>query len=304
MLTTAGLLHRNVLSQGIINDWLNGVSANLRNTLFHFGNQGDIDDRFSLAISNGNTTSGGPSQMFSNLGSTNTTNDLNELLNLRIRASYPADGGNEFNGGFTAIPFSRDLTNFAPVQVCGVANNLGVSLYFTQKQYVPTQPNFIGQISCFAHAGRLANINNTTNRYLALENSSIVLAGGCNSFSGTFLDNELFNSVIRIGGRHFISNTRRNPLYTGRAVYPIACADGQNPTAVWATDMYVFDNASDVGFPAIGRVPNLLLAQGNYTLNKVVRIDGLVFPDGGSNAWIPIGNYAEKVLLMRCYSDT
>ena len=305
MLATAGLLHRNVLPQTLINNWLTNASPSLRATLFHFGNQGDIDDRFSLAVNIGGngTASGGPSQMFNANGSTNTTNALDETVNLLMRSSYAPETYSEAGGGVIGPPFSRDSINFAPVQVCGVANNLGVSLYFTQKQYVPSQPQFIGQLSYFVHAGRLANINNTTNRYLALENSSIVLAGGVNSFNAVLLDTEMFNNRIRIAGRHFISGTRRNPLYTGRANYQIVCADGQNPTAVWATDMYVADNASELGFPFIGRVPNLLLAQGDFILNKVVRIEGSVFPDSGSNAWIPVGNYAEKVLLMRCYSS-
>jgi hypothetical protein len=105
------------------------------------------------------------------------------------------------------------------------------------------------------------------------------------------------------GGLHMIGNDMKSILTTGDAQYPIVCADSQTPTAQWATDFYVFDNNSSLGFPAIGRVKNLLLATGSYTLGKPVKIQGSAMPDAGFNRWLPVTTLAGKTVLMRCYSS-
>jgi hypothetical protein len=67
--------------------------------------------------------------------------------------------------------------------------------------------------------------------------------------------------------------------------------------------MYVFDNNPAIGSPCIGRVRNLLLAQGTYVIGMIVRIQGTVVPDNGFNRWVAIGTFAGKTVLMRCYSS-
>ena len=87
------------------------------------------------------------------------------------------------------------------------------------------------------------------------------------------------------------------------AQYPIVCADSQSPTSQWATDAYIFDDNNALQYPAMGIARGMLLATGTYTLGKPVKIQGSVFPDG-VNAWyLPVGTYASKTLLMRCYSS-
>lgn len=104
----------------------------------------------------------------------------------------------------------------------------------------------------------------------------------------------------RIGTKGIAEKTL---LETGRATYAISCSDGQTPTSQWATDMWVFDNNAGLGYPVIGRVPNMLLGTGTYTYLKPVKIQGSVFPDSGSPWYLPVGMYAGKTLLMRCYSS-
>lgn len=57
------------------------------------------------------------------------------------------------------------------------------------------------------------------------------------------------------------------------------------------------------GFPRWAGYGGMLLGTGTYTLGKPVKIQGSVFPDGGSQWYIPVGTYAGKTLLMRCYSS-
>jgi hypothetical protein len=67
--------------------------------------------------------------------------------------------------------------------------------------------------------------------------------------------------------------------------------------------MWVYDNNVTLGYPVIGRVPNMLLGVGDYTYLKPVKIQGTAFPDNGSPWYLPVGQFAGKVLLMRCYSS-
>lgn len=300
---TAGLLYRNVVPQIDIDNYLSSASPSLQKSLLHFGSAGDIDDRYGLyvAFSGNNTGSGGPSTLFNNNGSTNETNLLNEDLNLLSRTSN-AEGTYGLSGGFIRINFNRlNLTDYSPIQVCGVADAYSISLFFTQKRLI--SGTGLGILSLFVHAGLLADVNTNFNYYSATKfNSSFIMAGGINSLSTSVTESNLLNSAFTVNARHYISATSKYPLVTGDASYAIVCSDGQNPTSQWATDMYVFDNNSDLGNPAIGRVRNLLLATGSYTIGKPVKIEGTAMPDAGFNRWLPVGNYAGKVLLMRCYS--
>lgn len=149
----------------------------------------------------------------------------------------------------------------------------------------------------FWYAGRLANVNPNYSYYnTSLETDSVLFTNNTTT-GGTVL------LSTGIGGVHRIAGTRKLLLQTGDAQYPIVCSDGQSPTAQWATDMYVFDNNATLGYPAIGRVRNLLLAQGTYNITKPVKIQGTAMPDNGFNAWLPVGTFAGKTVLMRCYSS-
>jgi hypothetical protein len=100
---------------------------------------------------------------------------------------------------------------------------------------------------------------------------------------------------------HYIVDAVKTLLQTGDAMYPIACSNGATPTGQWATDMWVFDNNATLGYPCIGRVPNMLLGVGTFTYLKPVQL--ITAPDAGSNLWLPVGTYGTRTLLMRCYSQ-
>lgn len=138
----------------------------------------------------------------------------------------------------------------------------------------------------FFYAGR-TNITNPLNDYYTASPVSNAV---------------LLHSYTEIGGfpqvntKHFVGNSEKSLLQTGPAVYPVSCGNGQ-----WATDMIIFDNSPGFNFPAVGRLPNLLLATGVYEYLKPIKL--ITAPDTGSNVWIPVGTYASKTLLMRSYSS-
>ena len=294
LLTAAGLPFRNIIPQTDISSFLGG--AILTKSIVHFGGNGDINDRYGFAVNWNNvasTGSGGPVTLFNNNGSANVTNSMNESTNLLARADISANfygvaGGMQSLRWDTAEP---NITH-SPVYVMGVADSQSCGLLFYQRLFTSNRVLY-----WFVYAGVLADVNTNNNYYDAsIVSSSFILAGGqVTNIDGRFIQ--------PLGGRHYISNTAKLPLETGDAQYPIVCSDGQNPTATWATDFYVFDNNPNLGFPVMGRVRNLLLAQGSYTIGKPVRISPSVYPDAGFNAWLPVGTFAGKTVLMRCYSS-
>jgi hypothetical protein len=145
--------------------------------------------------------------------------------------------------------------------------------------------------AAFIFGGALVDVNNNQSGYYSgsIVNHSVSLSGSLSK------PNDLL---------HYIGNAQQVLLDTGRAVYPIACADNQTPSSAWATDWYVFDaNTNFVPAPAIGRVPNMLLGTGSYTIGKPVKILGAIQPDNGHNHWLPVGTFGGKTILQRCYSS-
>lgn len=152
--------------------------------------------------------------------------------------------------------------------------------------------NYHRKLFCFT---KLLNVNPNFNYYTSSINHYVAF---------TVNDGYLGDSLTSLSqSNHFIVGAAKNLLQTGRAVYSISCSDGQSPSSQWATDMWVYDNNSALGFPVIGRVPNMLLGIGTYTYLKPVKIQGSVFPDNGSPWYLPVGTFSGKVLLMRCYSS-
>jgi hypothetical protein len=146
----------------------------------------------------------------------------------------------------------------------------------------------------FFYAGKLDNVNTNFGYYNAsFINQCVVMSTESNT-----------NSIsVAVVGSHYIVGAAKALLQSGRAAYTISCSDGQTPGAQWATDVWVYDNNATLGYPVIGRVPNMLLGIGTYTYLKPAKIQGSVFPDGGSPWYLPVGTYAGKTLLMRCYSS-
>lgn len=308
LFTASSLKYRNVLSQSNFNN----VSSTYQVTPFCFGfNSDNIDDRISWNLSSmlGNAENEivdvGTLIYYNNNGYTGTTNNHNST-NALYRFSYRPATGQSFvanTTGGTTICRGLNMFNYisgvnatlySEVQWAGCCDGESLALFITQKRFSTNTTNYY-----FFYVGKLLDINTGFNYYSAsLENQTIFLIGTNNPnnpFGG--------NTIPLIDGSHYIASSGKILLSSGDAQYSIVCADGQSPTAQWATDMYVFDNNVTLGYPAIGRVRNLLLAQGTYTIGKPVRIQGTVQPDNGFNSWLPVGTFGGKVVLMRCYSS-
>lgn len=152
----------------------------------------------------------------------------------------------------------------------------------------------------FWYIGILDDLNTNLNYYTSDPHSKYFV------FSSYFRNRgETTNTLgVSRGGHRPPFLTARNVLENGRAIYPIVCADGQTPTENWMTDFYVFDNdVANNRFPAMGKVRNLGLAQGSYTLLKPVKIQGTTKPDNGFNRWLPIGYWGDMTVFTRCYSS-
>lgn len=188
--------------------------------------------------------------------------------------------------------FFQNNSLYSGIQVAGVSDGQSLAFFLTNTRFTGTPL----PIPRFFYMGRLANINTNFNYYNQTNwvNDSIMMMTVQPSST---------NFDVFINGKHFIGGTTKEILQIEEAQYPIVCSDGQSPTAQWATDFYVFDNNATLGYPAIGRVRNLLLATGSYTIGKPVKIQGVAMPDAGFNRWLPVGTFAGKTVLMRCYSS-
>jgi hypothetical protein len=249
------------------------------NFAFTFGaNTGDtIDDRyifryFGLNAANpGNTGTG--SRLYNNGGYIGTNSDSSTNAIVTNTVNNPV---NNFTATRYECEFSCVSTN----------NSLGIIFFQAEK----------GTSNIWWHfnyAGILLNVNTNFSYY----NSEPITRSFLLSTS------YVGNASLTLSSQHYIASAAKAILQTGRAAYTISCSDGQTPGSQWATDMWVYDNNSTLGFPVIGRVPNMLLGVGTYTYLKPVKIQGSVFPDNGSPWYLPVGNFAGKVLLMRCYSS-
>lgn len=193
--------------------------------------------------------------------------------------------------GFTDTNLYNKLFDYA---ICVGSQSIAFQPFLYEAGY--SNPG-IGSfnIKVFFYAGKLLNVNPNFSYYNASFLSQCVVL--------YVLADTNTLSAMSLVGRHYIVGAQKNLLQTGRAIYTIDCSDGQTPGAQWATDMWVYDNNATLGFPVIGRVPNMLLGIGTYTYLKPVKIQGSVFPDSGSPWYLPVGTFAGKTLLMRCYSS-
>ena len=185
------------------------------------------------------------------------------------------------------------------IEWAGVSDGESLGLFKYQVDLVNNRSRFF-----FRYQGILDQVNTNFNYYSANSLSNCIMFLG-RSESGVTDRYENTGSSLEaiVAGSHYINGTPKLILATGDAQYPIVCADAQSPTPTWATDMYVFDNNPSLGYPAMGKVRNLLFAQGTFTIGKPVRISPSVYPDAGFNCWLPVGGFGGKTILMRCYSS-
>jgi hypothetical protein len=294
---SAGLQYRDIYPQNLL---LDGSTAGIElYNLIAFGTSPDsINDRYAFIFNQFNTDFAGISDvgsyLYNNSGFTGvgsgpmpvTTNNIARVRNREITSQgfRPATG--------------TDGPTRSNVFFAGVTDGFSLALFYTRYFFANNPVNQNMASSSFYYAGTLADVNTGFNYYSEnIMTRSILFSGyaGINTFDA--------GSFPPIAGGHRINNVPNLTLQTGDARYPIVCADAQTPTSQWATDFYVFHNSATLGYPAMGRVRNLLLAEGSYTLGKVVKIQGTAMPDAGQNSWLPVGTYAGKVVLMRCYTS-
>lgn len=308
LLSASGLQYRNVMPQSLFDDW---SWAGTPKTMVAFAPQSDsINDRYTFGLygwgtGGAQTGTGVDIGLYNNFGYTPVDNSVSTTNRFFTYVHFPgwiASSGffyiaeiNLVGSGYgwgLVSPIDVNASLYSPISWSAVADSESLALFITQKRF---GNNYISSI--FYYVGTVSDVNSGSNYYSAdIQFKTIALIAR----SSTNLNPELLPPCA---GAHYISNTGKELLQTGDAQYPIACSDGQNPTSHWATDFYVFDNNDSFGYPAIGRVRNLLLAQGDYTIGKPVKISGTVQPDNGFNAWLPVGTFAGKTVLMRCYSS-
>lgn len=186
--------------------------------------------------------------------------------------------------------------------ICANSHSLASMFWTSISSYgVYNRAGYVGYPS-FTYAGILQDVNTGYGYYTSYNNKIVFLRQTMNFYQSTTVS----TASLSINGSsflHYIVGAEKSLLTSGRAAYTITCSDGQTPGAQWATDMWVFDNNATLGYPVIGRVPNMLLGIGTYTYLKPVKIQGTVFPDSGSPWYLPVGIFAGKTLLMRCYSS-
>lgn len=295
--TQAGLNFRDVYPQIPL---LDGTTAGTSlYCLIAFGADTDtINDRYAFIFNQFNSDNTGISDIgsflyndsgFTGTGSGPVTVTTNRIAFVRNR-EITNQGARPTTG--------TDQPNRSNIYFAGVSDGKSLALFYTRYFFENNPVNQNLAYSSFYYAGLLDDVNTNFNYYSNNNMTRSILLSGYSGANFT----DIATNMPPIFGAHFATPTGKLTLRTGDAVYPIACSDLQIPGPTWATDMYVFDNNATLGFPAIGRVRNLLLAEGTFTLGRPVRIQGSVFPDGGFNAWLPVGIYAGKTVLMRCYT--
>lgn len=278
--SSSGLSYRNIATQTQLNNLTYVI-------LLFFGATGDINDRYTFNVGNWtelNAFNAGL-RVFNNSGCLETSNVGFDTTN---QIYYLGSSVNSLSGGTGVFLYGASGSTVQEIQWVGASDGNYLALFLSQRSFAANAVR-----TCFMYAGKPANINTEYNYYNA-----------SNTTNGITIANYGAAAVSNASaGGHYIASAGKNLLQTGDATYTIACADGQTPGSQWATDFYAFDNNSTLGFPAIGRVRGMLLGIGSYTLGKPVKIIGSVFPDGGSPWYVPVGSFAEKTLLMRCYSS-
>lgn len=269
--TDAGLLTKEVVAQSFLNNLTNGIN------LVNFGVADDINSRYIFRINswNGNISTNAI-YVYGNAG-----NNITGNTSPTGQAYISTIGFNSQN----LITSAVGTATLSEPQWFGSSNGNYLCLGVIQKNYTLAT----NLSPSFWWAGKLLDVNTEFGYYSA------------NYLSGQFTIQRLTLDNTR--GSHYIAAAGKAILTTGRAVYDISCSDGQTPGSQWATDMWVYDNNTTLGFPLIGRVPSMLLGIGSYTYLNPVKIQGSVFPDNGSPWYLPVGTFAGKTLLTRCYSS-
>lgn len=316
--TNAGIQYRSIISQSLYNTRF-ADTAGQSFMMWTWAPSSDvINDRFSINFTN--------TQTYNSNESASSSSGRCTLVMFNNNGCGVANGGDNTTTGNTN---NNGLINLFPV-----ATNFSrtwwwyfreASIEFSQPQWTMAsdgeylavnlyQRRWTTQRSrnFFMYQGIVDDVNTGFNYYSAnnISKSIMLISRSARGNSSTLgFNSELTTDIDALwggtigGGAHYVAGNPRLLLTEGKAQYTFVCSDGQTPQATWLSDFYVFDNNPDIGSPAIGKVRGLLLGTGDFTYGKPVKITGSVVPDSGSRWYLPVGLYAGKTILMKCYSS-
>ena len=284
--TNAGLLYRDIAS----------FSLPSTERIIYFGPAGDIDDRYAFNSWNTstNTAYSLSTLLFNNTGAPgtvlNSTNLLQYIGNRKLSVvgdyigQWWSGGTNYWAGCASSTSLSLFTYNFVQGTTTGILNKLCWSFWY---------------------AGLLEDFNtnfanNNIERSVIMASSQLNIngpsahTGGYTTSSTATLDNLLCVALYNGGAR-------RSVLTTGVAAQPFNFSSGTQTRKIWATDLRIFDATTGLD---IGRVKNMLIAEGFFIPGVPIRLNSILMPDAGSNLYIPVGKFAGRTALARFYSST
>ena len=301
----AGLNYRDIFTNSIFDS--DGLTTTFSKRMISFGVNAEdtIDDRFTIACpwNNGAGSSAISVQMFNDSGDPTTGEDGYTpntsplLMKVGVNLASPPIISLISNANIWDYPQENNYNE--AIQVVATADSHSLGIFHTQFLYQQqNQSGLVNEaaISYFQYAGVLSEVNPNFNYYDSdVTTKSVVLVGRSVNFFSTGLQEAG-------GGAHYIDLNDKLLLGSGPASYAINCADGQTPIVPWMTGVYVFDDNATLGNPAIGRVRNMLFVTGSIPIGAIVDIQGLVFPDAGFTTYVAVCRFADKTLLMKCYT--
>lgn len=324
LMSSAGLLFRNVLPQADFDNMLNIFEY--QKVFCYFGTSGDLDDRYTFAgtVGGGNVgnvpTNGGTSTcaatMYNDLGAELTGNDYDTRLGGLNRALIEC--GNEIvptrnSLRNTAIECVTPTTDRSEIYWTGHATSKSMALFCYQRWF--DNPSNLIKYG-FWYAGEPVFTNTNQGGYYSndIKNRAIVLS--CANGDHLIDDDDIDRSrnEYQVNGKHYIVTAQKDFLRTGKADFTLTCdaaAPPQPPPqpTQWSTGAYFYDNDGAKGDPRICRAGNMIMATDDTTnffkIGRPEKIVSAYFPEGYNNpnvAWLPVAHVANKVLLMMCWS--
>lgn len=319
----AGLIYRDLLPQADFDAML--TTNNYDKIFLYFGTSSDINDRFSFCgtVGDGNSGStpihGGfgtysPCSMYDDSGGRITGSDYDDS-----GTGILIECGNQIlstqnSDRFNALGMETPTTNRSTIYWTGHATNKSLALFVYQYRFGVADPIRYG----FYYAGEPVFTNTNGGGFYSgnIKNRAVCLAStsGDNNFAH---DDKIDRSDNRykINGKHYIVTDEENFLASGRADFALTCQAGTGtppaqPTK-WSTGCFFFHDDTVTGDPAICRMGHLIMATDDQTdpnrmlLGKPEKNVSSQYPEGYNNpniAWLPVGHFANKVVLMMCWS--
>lgn len=204
------------------------------------------------------------------------TNNRNLIIQARD------DNGNFAVGTPSTLAFDAKLQDynnenevFRPALFFSVSKN-----HLCFGAFAVDSANTANTFSYFAYTGYLDNVNPNFNYYTSKK------------ISQCFTMAKTSSSVW--SGYHNIKGVNKPILTSNECYYPIVCADNQVPAVDWTTDLYIFDNDPDLGFPAIGKVRECI---GSTSISQQIGVPGKIASN--DTRWLSLGTWLGKTIYTR-----